>query len=536
MSEFKAVLAHEFGHFSQKSMKLGSFVYNVNKMIYNLLYDNEGYNKSLQKFARMSSYFSIFARLTINFVEIFQDALKKMYGFVNKRYMALSREMEFHADAVSASVSGSEPGISALCKTEIADISYNSVLNKCGEWVKENKYAGNIYSKHLVFMQFVAEANNLPLKNGLPAPRDNTWKGRRLSKLTVKDQWASHPTADQRIARLRALHVEAALQNEPAWVIFSNPVKLQETMTEKIHEKVVYEGARQIVSDEEFRAELKENEKKFSLPKVFKRYYDDREIAEFDIPAVIMNMNGAADPAFQNLLNDDACTLFARIQANKSDILFLEHINKKETGIRSFDYDGIKQEWRKAYIFAEKLEKETNELEEKLKATDIALFKFFFHKAKQQRDADAEQLKNLYFSYFNENTDDKELFDLANETRELMADIFGSKRITFSVIETTIGTLKENYEPRVKEKLKHYIEKGSLNDAEFERFSKTVSGFINSTHTYFEDDHFKNDQLAVLNEVLLGLMEMRSLMKFRKRKAILVYQEGLLEKVSVAVV
>src|SRR5688572_26560765 len=31
VSEFKAILAHEFGHFSQRSMKLGSFVYNVNR-------------------------------------------------------------------------------------------------------------------------------------------------------------------------------------------------------------------------------------------------------------------------------------------------------------------------------------------------------------------------------------------------------------------------------------------------------------------------------------------------------------------------
>src|SRR4030095_5030349 len=31
LSEFKAVMAHEFGHFSQRSMKLGSFTYNVNR-------------------------------------------------------------------------------------------------------------------------------------------------------------------------------------------------------------------------------------------------------------------------------------------------------------------------------------------------------------------------------------------------------------------------------------------------------------------------------------------------------------------------
>ncbi|HMP29820.1 MAG TPA: M48 family metallopeptidase, partial [Saprospiraceae bacterium] len=38
-SELKAILAHEFGHFSQRSMKVGSYVYNVNQIIFNLVND-----------------------------------------------------------------------------------------------------------------------------------------------------------------------------------------------------------------------------------------------------------------------------------------------------------------------------------------------------------------------------------------------------------------------------------------------------------------------------------------------------------------
>lgn len=41
LSELKAVIAHEFGHFSQKSMKLGSFTYNVNRIVYNMLAESK---------------------------------------------------------------------------------------------------------------------------------------------------------------------------------------------------------------------------------------------------------------------------------------------------------------------------------------------------------------------------------------------------------------------------------------------------------------------------------------------------------------
>src|SRR6187455_2156624 len=41
VSEFKGVIAHEFGHFSQKSTKVSSYVYNVNHIIHDMLFDND---------------------------------------------------------------------------------------------------------------------------------------------------------------------------------------------------------------------------------------------------------------------------------------------------------------------------------------------------------------------------------------------------------------------------------------------------------------------------------------------------------------
>ncbi|MDQ3190082.1 MAG: M48 family metallopeptidase, partial [Bacteroidota bacterium] len=58
ISELKAVLAHEFGHFSQRSMKIGSYVYNVNKIIYNLLYENDDYGKTISEWSNISGFFA----------------------------------------------------------------------------------------------------------------------------------------------------------------------------------------------------------------------------------------------------------------------------------------------------------------------------------------------------------------------------------------------------------------------------------------------------------------------------------------------
>jgi hypothetical protein len=93
--ELKAILSHEFGHFSQRSMKVGSYVYNVNQIIFNLVNDDESYRNSVEKFASVSGYFSIFAALAFFFTGKIKWILVKMYNFVNIRHMALSEKWSF---------------------------------------------------------------------------------------------------------------------------------------------------------------------------------------------------------------------------------------------------------------------------------------------------------------------------------------------------------------------------------------------------------------------------------------------------------
>src|ERR1700761_8489641 len=78
VSEFKAVMAHEFGHFSQRSMKLSAFTYNVNRVIHNMLYDNKGYSNFLSAWGRTHWAMALFANLTIKIAEGIQWVLRGM--------------------------------------------------------------------------------------------------------------------------------------------------------------------------------------------------------------------------------------------------------------------------------------------------------------------------------------------------------------------------------------------------------------------------------------------------------------------------
>lgn len=166
--ELKAILAHEFGHFSQRTMKVGSYVYNVNQVIHNLLFENESYDTMIQKWASLSGYFTIFVAIAVKIVQGIQWLLRKGYEVVNINYMALSREMEFHADEIAAHLTGYKPLKNSLLRINLADHAFTSVLNHYESRAKDKIKSGNVYKEQLHVMKFLALDGGLRYEDELP--------------------------------------------------------------------------------------------------------------------------------------------------------------------------------------------------------------------------------------------------------------------------------------------------------------------------------------------------------------------------------
>ena len=144
-SELKAILAHEFGHFTQRSLNVYSYIYIENQVIYKMLIDEEYYQTLILKFSQFTGKFMW---IVIGYSRAIRWILRKTYELVSKSYMALSREMEFHADEISASVAGSLPAKSALLRSRLASDSFNYIWQFYYNRVSENIKSENIYPQH----------------------------------------------------------------------------------------------------------------------------------------------------------------------------------------------------------------------------------------------------------------------------------------------------------------------------------------------------------------------------------------------------
>jgi len=521
-SELKAILSHEFGHFSQKTMKVGSYVYNVNQVIFNMLYDNESYDDLIQSWADISAYFSYFAFLAIKIIEGIQWILRRLYGVVNKSYMGLSREMEFHADEIAASVTGFEPLKSSLLRMTFADHSFNNVLTFYDGKIAENQKSVNLYKEQWFVMNFLAINNNIPTVTNLPEITVEELNKFNKSKLVIKDQWASHPSTEDRIERLeKSRFTSGQTVNEPANELFRNIEETQKELTNKIFKAVEYQGETSLLPFTEFQREYRKEYLNNTFSKVYNGYYDSKNPLPFEIkntPQI------EEEVTFEELFSDQKVDLVYTAIALQNDIETLKKIADETIQINSFDYDGKKFERNECKELLSKIELELEQVNELIKQNDIRIFQFF--RKLEQNQHNTSKLENLYigFSEFDKEFDAK---------YEIYASL--SNELQFLNYTTPIDQIKANFkkvEP-IEASLKEWI-KEMMEDIKYQLIlSKEIKDnfelYLSKEWEYIGFENFYEENLEILYTAMSNYEFLISKGYFLIKKRLLSYQEGLIK-------
>ena len=150
-----------------------------------MLYRNESLNNMFEKWGGATGYATIFIGISAFIIRQIQNILKKLYEYVNINYMALSREMEFHADEIAANVAGSKALADSLLRLSFANHALEGVLNFYEQKINDNIHSENIYLEHHFVMNFLAQKNSYLIENDLPQIQLATLRKYNKSKLNI---------------------------------------------------------------------------------------------------------------------------------------------------------------------------------------------------------------------------------------------------------------------------------------------------------------------------------------------------------------
>jgi len=432
--------------------------------------------------------------------------------------MALSREMEFHADAVSASVSGSLPLITSLRRLEVANICYERVLSQYNNWFSKNYKAVNMYPDHAEVMKHFALSHDLKIENGIVEVTASSFKRFNRSRIVVKDQWASHPDTDDREAHLRKLNITADIINDSAWVLFSNAEQLQKEMTGHLYAAAKFKSDPTPADHEAFKTKYYEAFNHYSFDKRYKGFYDSRDIEPFEIDSVPAFTHGDKNQ-FSEILNDEALALPHQISGLGADLKLLPQIEQSRE-IKTFDFDGIKYHRDEIDSLKKKLEKELSDAKSALQEVDRKLFSWFRNLAAQQ--GQEQKLIDQYLKLFEAKksvAQDSAKFDsIMREVSQLY-----NQSVSIDAATAITNNLKRE-EIYIKERIREILNDERYSKCYQEEDKDKLLRYIEKQREYFVSPNFNQEALTVFNEAMRVYSDILGEKKFNALKDVLELQ------------
>lgn len=521
IDELKSVLAHEFGHFSQKSLKVGSYVYMVNKIIDNILYENNNYNQIAGTIAGSNNFLSLFVWLSDKVVQGMQYLLNEVYRLLNKNYSKLSHEMEYHADAVAAYTVGAKPLIDTLLRMQLASNALHASLNyydrNLGVATK------NIFPNQTFVMNFMASQHHLPIENDFPQVDLKYYNRHNKSKLSLVDLYSSHPETEDRIKRMEALGAAVKFnQKSKAESLFKHWVNYAERLTTVLYAHVQYPAAPNQQSLLDFEKDYSEQNKKYTYPLIFQDYFDYRNpFTNFKEEDFLMPTEDTAQQT--DYFSEEVLSLNYELKALREDLITIQNIQNKQINCKTFNYNGQLYSNQDCEAMIQHLNEEIEALNNRLLANDHKIFTYLLGLAQKQNQVlafknKAETFKQA-FERFNLQQD---IYD-----RLMNAAAFIMEQTPFEVIRKKISILKQ-IEEEFKTEIKSLLESDTT-DFIAPDVKQRLNDYLAVNLKYFGVEEYFNDELTTFytaaNDFLDGILTLF----FHAKKDYLIFSEKLMQ-------
>ena len=271
-----------------------------------------------------------------------------------------------------------------------------------------------------------------------------------------------------------------------------------------------------LIDEKEFDHKLEKELTSSSLPQEYNGYYDGREIA---IIAADLSIPPDEGTSFERLFSPENAIMHKKIVASNGDLELMKAIQDNRIDTESFDFDGEKFNKNDAATIIEQLEKELKEANESVEKSDINAIRYFIHLAGKKEKAAADTLRADYEKYFSLRRQAAAFLNTINTMLESMQPIYSGQTVPLEQIHTLISRLTEFHEPKFKNELEEWKKMGVF--VTQHEMQGRVNNFISSTHVYFHDDHFLEEELSGLHTMCTESWKMVTEFIFEKFKKIL---------------
>jgi Zn-dependent protease with chaperone function len=234
LGELKAVLAHEFGHFAQRSMAVGRWVYTAQQIASHIVVKRDALDAFLRRLSRLDIRIAWIGWLLGTVVWAVRAIVDVVFRLVVVAQRMLSREMEMQADLVAVSLTGSDALILALHRLEAAEDAWERSLAFLRNEMAAKRPPRDLFDVQIALAQRLGQIYNDPAYGERPVIPLSSGAAFRVFKGELAQpprMWSTHPMNHERETNAKRHYLFAPADERSAWLVFDNAQALREQMT-----------------------------------------------------------------------------------------------------------------------------------------------------------------------------------------------------------------------------------------------------------------------------------------------------------------
>ncbi len=234
LGELKAVLAHEFGHFAQRTMAVGRWVYVAQQIASHIVAKRDALDTFLATLSRVDFRIAWIGWILSLIVWSIRSLVEIAFRAVVMAQRALSREMEYQADLVSASLTGSDALVHALHRLGAADAAWGRALQFANSEFQQGRPVKDLFVVQTRIIERLRAVLADPAYGQSPTvPQDRKDSHRVFQAELVQppQMWSTHPSSTAREENLKQVYVSCPIDERPALCLLRDAQSLKEQVS-----------------------------------------------------------------------------------------------------------------------------------------------------------------------------------------------------------------------------------------------------------------------------------------------------------------
>lgn len=234
LAEFKAVLAHEFGHFAQRAMAVGRWVYVGQQVAGRIIARRDIIDRFLGGISQIDIRIAWIGWLLRLVAWSIRALTETFFRLVVVAERALSREMELQADRVSVSVAGSDALVHGLFRLRAADTAWSQAEGAAAQMLGQGKRPPDLFAlQDLALGELRRIFGEVEFGDVPPLPAGERASHRIFTPQLAQPpvMWSTHPPSHEREINAKEPYIPAPLDDRSAWCLFEDAAQLKAQLT-----------------------------------------------------------------------------------------------------------------------------------------------------------------------------------------------------------------------------------------------------------------------------------------------------------------